>query len=132
MYNRKMNNIDKLINELCPDGVEFKELGEVAEIYTGTQLNRTKLSEIGDYPVLNGGINPSGYYHEYNTKENTIAVSQGGASAGYVNFVKTKFWAGDHCFVIKLISVEVNNRYTFFVLKNAQDIFQNAKLGAGI
>ena len=127
-----MNKIDKLINEFCPEGVEFKELGEVAEIYTGTQLNRTKLSEIGDYPVLNGGINPSGYYHEYNTKENTISVSQGGASAGYVNFVKSKFWAGAHCFVIKPTSVKVNNRYAFFVLKNAQDILQNAKLGAGI
>ncbi|MCD6367139.1 MAG: restriction endonuclease subunit S, partial [Bacteroidales bacterium] len=71
-----MNKVEKLINEFCPDGVEFKELGEVADIYTGTQLNRTKLPEIGEYPVLNGGINPSGYYHKYNTEENTIAVSQ--------------------------------------------------------
>jgi len=27
-----MNNIDKLITDLCPEGVEFKELGKVAEI----------------------------------------------------------------------------------------------------
>ena len=27
-----MNKIQKLINQLCPDGVEFKELGEVCEI----------------------------------------------------------------------------------------------------
>jgi len=27
-----MNKIEKLINELCPDGVEFKELGEVCEV----------------------------------------------------------------------------------------------------
>ena len=31
-----MNKIDKLINELCPDGVEFKELWEVAEVGTGS------------------------------------------------------------------------------------------------
>ena len=27
-----MNRIEKLIGELCPDGVEWKELGEVVEI----------------------------------------------------------------------------------------------------
>jgi type I restriction enzyme, S subunit len=129
---KEQNKINKLINELCPDGVEFKELGKISEINTGTQLNRTKLSEIGEYPVLNGGINPSGYYNDYNTIENTIAVSQGGASAGYVNFVKTKFWAGAHCFVIKPFNLDVNNKFIFYILKNAQDILQNAKLGAGI
>jgi hypothetical protein len=24
-----MNKIEKLIDELCPDGIEFKELGEI-------------------------------------------------------------------------------------------------------
>jgi hypothetical protein len=27
-----MNKIEKLLNELCPDGVEFKELKEVSQI----------------------------------------------------------------------------------------------------
>ena len=27
-----MNKIEKLISELCPDGTEFKELGNVCEI----------------------------------------------------------------------------------------------------
>lgn len=26
--NKQMNKIEKLIAELCPDGVEFKELGD--------------------------------------------------------------------------------------------------------
>ena len=30
-----MSKLDELINELCPDGVEWKTLGEVAEIYGG-------------------------------------------------------------------------------------------------
>jgi len=115
------SKIEKLIVELCPNGVEFKELGELANIETGTQLNKTAMSEIGDHPVLNGGISPSGFYHEYNTEENAIAISQGGASAGYVNFVTTKFWAGAHCFVVKPISNEVENRYLYFLLKNGQE-----------
>ncbi len=127
-----MNKIEKLIAELCPEGVEFNELGDLTSIETGTQLNKTAMAEIGDYPVINGGINPSGFYHEYNTDENTIAISQGGASAGYVNFITTKFWAGAHCFVIKLTTNEVENKYLYFILKNGQEKLQNAKLGAGI
>jgi len=126
------SKIEKLIAELCPNGVEFKELGKLASIETGTQLNKTAMAEVGDYPVLNGGINPSGFYHEYNTEENAVAISQGGASAGYVNFVTTKFWAGAHCFVVKPISNEAENRYLYFLLKNGQEKLQNAKLGAGI
>jgi type I restriction enzyme S subunit len=132
MMTNHNNKIEKLISELCPNGVEFLELGKLASIETGTQLNKTAMAEVGNYPVLNGGINPSGFYHEYNTKENTIAISQGGASAGYVNFVTTKFWAGAHCFVIKPTIDEINNRFLYFILKNSQEKLQNAKLGAGI
>jgi len=30
-----MNRIEKLIQELCPNGVEFKELGEIGSFYSG-------------------------------------------------------------------------------------------------
>lgn len=33
----------------------------------------------GTYPVINGGINPSGYIEQYNQEEKTITISQGGA-----------------------------------------------------
>jgi type I restriction enzyme S subunit len=107
-------------------------LGEITEIATGTQLNKTNMLKEGLYPVYNGGINPSGYYNEYNVDENTIAISQGGASAGYVNFVTTKFWAGAHCYVVKPINPNVNNRFLYFFLKNGQEEIQKAKDGAGI
>ncbi len=94
-----MNEIEKLIKKLCPDGVPVKQLGEIANIEIGKQLNKELLSSKDDYPVYNGGIAPSGYYHEFNTFGNTIAISQGGASAGFVNFVTTPFWAGAHCFI---------------------------------
>lgn len=95
-------------------------------------MNRSELFESGEYPVLNGGVNPSGYYDEFNTNENTIAISQGGASAGYVNFIKEKFWAGAHCYIIFPNSNLVLNKFLYYCLKNGQSILQSAKLGAGI
>lgn len=127
-----MSKMYELIQGLCPDGVEFRNLGSIASAETGTQLNKTSMTVVGDYPVLNGGINPSGYYHFYNTEDNTIAISQGGASAGYVNFMETKFWAGAHCFVVKPTSGSILNKYLYYVLKEDQVKLMNAKLGAGI
>ena len=42
-----MNKIDKLINELCPKGVEFKELGEVCEIKNWYSFKSWKYSKNG-------------------------------------------------------------------------------------
>ena len=120
---------DKLLNfkDLPPpeSNVVWKTLGEIATIAKGKQLNRSELFESGEYPVLNGGISPSGYYDEFNTNENTIAISQGGASAGYVNFVKEKFWAGAHCYIISPNSNLVLNKFLYYCLKNGQSILQS-------
>lgn len=38
--------------------------------------------ENGEFPVINDGILPSGFIDIFNSDENTITISQGGASAG--------------------------------------------------
>ena len=85
-----MNRLDELITELCPDGVEFKSLNEVCHISKVVQFNKKDMKDEGTYPVINGGINPSGYIEQYNCDDNTITISQGGASAGYVNYLTKK------------------------------------------
>ena len=34
-----MNKVEQLIQELCPEGMQYKKLGEIASIATGKQLN---------------------------------------------------------------------------------------------
>jgi len=127
-----VSRLEELIQILCPNGVEYVSLGEFASINKGEQLNLTKMTDDAPYPVMNGGVSPSGKYHEFNTEENTITVSQGGASAGYVNFLLTKFWAGAHCYVVKPKNERVNNKYLFYFIKNSETKIQGAKYGAGI
>ena len=128
-----MNSIEELLKTQCPKGVESKPLGEVCEIYTGVQFNKRDMQESGKYPVINGGVNPSGYIEKYNELENTITISQGGASAGYINFITTKFWAGAHCYVVKpKQNLNILNRFLYFALKNNQERIMQLKLGAGI
>ena len=112
--------------------VEWKKLCEVSEIEKGKQLNKTLLTETGEYPVINGGINPSGYWHEYNNEANTIVISQGGASAGYVNWMTTPFFAGAHAYVVKTNEELVQKRYAYHFLKMNQVKFMQNQYGAGI
>lgn len=127
-----MNKIEEMIKKLCPNGVEYKELSELCDIKKGNQLNKEVLSSYGEYPVINGGINPSGYWNEYNTFEDTITISQGGASAGYINFIQSKFWAGAHCYTILNHKEIINYKFLYYILKKEENNLMLAKLGAGI
>ena len=133
-----MSKIDDLIKGLCPDGVEFKRLGAICnKIKTGGQRNKSTLSKTrsseNQYPVINGGISESGFTNEFNTPSNTITVSQGGASSGFVNYMTENFWAGAHCYVVSPSDESyLNNRYLYFILKNSQNLLMDKAVGAGI
>ena len=112
--------------------VVWKQLGEVVRLEKGKQLNKTALLEEGTYPAYNGGVSFSGFTNTYNYEENTIIISQGGASAGFVNFVTTKFYANAHCYVILPNTELVENRFVYHFLKSNQEILMSRQLGAGI
>lgn len=121
-----------LLNLLEDVDVEWKPLGEVINLEKGKQLNKELLSENGLYPAFNGGTSYSGFTDKYNYNENTIIISQGGASAGYINFVTTKFYANAHCYVV-LPNIElVVNRYVYHFLKENQIKLTGKQHGAGI
>ena len=133
-----MSRIEELLKNAKP---EWKKLGEVCVVSKGEQFNKRDMLETGTYPVINGGITPSGFVEVFNSQENTITVSQGGASSGFVNFIKTKFWLGAHAFSVLPSSAVIQyynydntcfNRFLFHVLKQKQDKLQKSKCGAGI
>ncbi len=127
-----MSRIDDLVAEHCPDGVPNRRLGDIALCKTGEQLNRSSMVEQGEFPVFNGGVTHSGWTTKANCEGGTITVSQGGASAGFVNFVAAPFWVGAHCYTVKPLNAEISNRFLFHVLKRGQATLQAAKRGAGI
>ena len=123
-----MNILEEIQN--CP--IEWKELGEVCSVNKGKQLNKNLLTDDGLYPAYNGGQTYSGRTNDYNVEANTIIVSQGGASAGFVNFVETKFWANAHCYYILPDETQVNNRFVYHFLKMNQKYLMDFQHGAGI
>jgi len=77
-----MNKIEKLIKELCPNGVEYKKLCDSSIISVGSRITKSMMNESGKYPVYGGGTIPTGYYNDFNN-EHSIAISRAG-SAGSV------------------------------------------------
>lgn len=125
----KLTGKEKIIKHMKK--IKWKALGEICSIFKGEQLNKKDMLKIATYPVINGGTSPSGYIENYNQKENTITISQGGASVGYVNFIETKFWLGAHAFAINP-NDKVSKRYIYHFLKKNQYKLENKKVGATI
>ncbi|OQZ03818.1 MAG: hypothetical protein B6D34_06420 [Candidatus Brocadia sp. UTAMX1] len=108
---------------------EVKKLGEVADVYKGEQLNRETLSGKDTYPVYNGGISPSGYTSRWNTESDTIIISEGGNSCGYVNFIKGRFWCGGHCYQVKTM---IKKEFLFHLLKSHEKNIMGLRVGSGL
>ena len=107
-------------------------LSEVCEIIKGKQINGEFLSEKGKYYVMNGGTEPSGYYSDYNVEANTISISEGGNSCGYVQFNTSPFWSGGHCYTIQEIADNVDNLYLYQFLKSKEDAIMKLRIGSGL
>ena len=92
-----MSRLEQLIQQLCPDGVEYKKLNEVVEIRRGVRVVRSQLSSIGEYAVYQNSLTPLGYYEKYNVNADTTFVIVAGA-AGEIGYSTVDFWAADDCF----------------------------------
>ena len=113
------------------DFVEVK-LKDISKINKGEQLNKDVMIEDGKYYVLNGGKDPSGYTNEWNVSENTITISEGGNSCGYVNFNTEKFWSGGHCYYLSNLDENVDDYYLYNYLKFKEKFIMHLRVGSGL
>lgn len=118
------------------DGKEFGEwevttLSTLANIRKGTQLNSDKLTDNGIYPCINGGIYASGYTDKFNS-ENSITISEGGNSCGFVNFFKGKFWSGGHCYTLQIINDRADSLFLYQLLKHNEFTIMSLRVGSGL
>ena len=109
---------------------EQRKLGEVANIQKGQQLGKAEMSNNGAFYVLNGGMEPSGYTNQYNTFANTISISEGGNSCGYVSLNLEQFWSGGHNYTLQNPKID-----TFFLyqwLKRHEKGIMALRVGSGL
>ena len=107
---------------------QLVKLKDISSYSKGTQINGKELIDDAKFDYLNGGINPSGKWNEANCEGNTITISEGGNSCGYVNFMKSSFWCGAHCYY--LYDTVKNTQYLYYALKSQQDKIMKLRSGA--
>ena len=127
-----MTHIEQMIQDMCPNGVEWKTLGEVCKTSMGEFVKKDKQNPNAPYPVYNGGSTNTGFYDDYNTEANKVIISARGA-AGFVNKVEVPFWAGNSCHVIDVIDNKLNWRFLYYYLKNHEyELIANQQKGGGV
>ena len=113
-----MSKLEKLIQQYCPDGVEYVKLDSVANVCRGTRVVKSQLSDKG-YPVYQNGLTPMGYFERSNCNAGITFVICGGA-AGNVGYTDVECWAADDCeFIIG--GHQVINRYIYYYLMTKQN-----------
>jgi type I restriction enzyme S subunit len=105
-------------------------LGKICKIKKGEQLNKDTLTKDGAYPAMSGGIVPSGFTEKWNEEANTVIISEGGNSCGFVGWMNKRFWCGGHCYALK--EVNANTRYLFYTLKNSEHEIMRLRVGSGL
>jgi type I restriction enzyme S subunit len=99
---------------------DWVPLASIAEIRTGTKPDYT--SDMGAFPYINAGNEPSGFTSRANSRGNTITIpSRGQGGAGHVGYQKDDFWSGPLCYRVESKSKDLLTRFLYFYLRNIQD-----------
>ena len=125
-----MSRVDELIRELCPDGVERVQLGEIAELKRGTSISKKNMQP-GEIPVIAGGLAPAYYIDQSNREGEVIVVAGSGANAGFVSFWDEPVFVSD-AFSIQSDDDHLLLKYAFHALKSKQDHLHDLKKGGGV
>ncbi|MBQ7562336.1 MAG: restriction endonuclease subunit S [Synergistaceae bacterium] len=106
-------------NIFCPDGVEFKKLGDICEFNRGTSLTSAR-AVAGEIPVISGGLKPAFYHNISNRPAGCITVA-GSGSAGYVSFWEVPIFCADSFTVDPKNTNEILSKYLYYYLTNIQE-----------
>ena len=105
-----MSELNELIKKLCPDGVEYKKLGEVCILSAGGDAPKTHMSKIKSdeykYPIYSNGVGDNalyGYTDEYKISNPCVTVAARG-TIGWAALRTEPFYP-----IVRLICLLSNN-----------------------
>jgi type I restriction enzyme, S subunit len=107
------SKIEKLIAELCNEGVEFKELGKIVKIKNGKDWKR--LGE-GNIPVYGtGGV--MGYVDTFSYNKPTVLIPRKGSITN-IFYLDVPFWNVDTIYYTVIDTRQVLPKFFYYVIKN--------------
>ena len=126
-----MTHIEQMIQDLCPNGVEWKTIKETVGVNRGRRLTKSQLKEDGLYEVYHGSKDtPLGRYDDYNAPKDTIIVVNTGGIGG-VKYLDKAFWCSDGSFWLGH-STGISNKFLYYFLSRYEDYFESQKRVGGV
>jgi len=117
-----MNQIQQLINQMCPNGVEWKTLGEVCEILDSQRKPVSKSNRIrGQYPYY-GANGIQDYVDNYLFDGSFLLVGEDGSvikpdKSPIVHWAIGKIWVNNHAHILAEKANVASLRYLFYSLQ---------------
>ena len=114
------------------DSVEWKKLGDVASIRTGTKPDLIITTKT-DFEYINAGTTNSGYTNLANSDGDAITTpSRGQGGIGFVGYQRNPFWLGPLCYKIVSIENKLLTKYLYYYLVCHNDVILKLKNTGGV
>ena len=102
--------------------VEWRALGDVTRIRTGQSINKNMIAENpGEYPVINSGREPLGYFDQWNTDNDPIGITSRGAGVGSITWREGKYFRGNLNYSVTIKEPKsLDVRFLYHILEQFQ------------
>ena len=113
--NRHMSKLEKLIAELCTDGVEYKSIREIAEVGTGNS-NGNESVDNGLFPffVRSQTIKSK---DDYEYDEEAIIIPGEGGIGEIFHYINGKYALHQRVYRIHFIVEDVNTKFAYYYMQ---------------
>ncbi len=111
-------------------GAVLTMVRDICEVIKGSAVKYDKDFVQGSFGFLNGGINFSGSTEFANDSGDTVVISEGGNSCGFVNYIPQAFWCGGHAY--RLLGFKGKQKYLYYALKKSEKEIMNLRVGSGL
>ncbi|MEE4857095.1 restriction endonuclease subunit S [Pseudomonas alliivorans] len=115
------------------EGVEWRTLGELTEVNTGSKPPEI-LESATRFDYINAGTSRSGYSAASNCVGDTVTTpSRGQGGIGYVGYQREPFWLGPLCYKLQSTDKAVLiNKYLFYFLQSRSELLLDLKKEGGV
>lgn len=110
-----------------PDGWRTGIIEDLGKFVRGKNILTTEAVK-GSVPVIAGGLTPSCWHNQSNTKSPVITVSGSGANAGYTAIHNIEVWAADCSYIDSSMTNDIYYIYCF--LRANSELIRSKQRGA--
>lgn len=126
-----MNRIERMVAEMCPDGVECQELGDLCHFQRGRWIKANQLIP-GTVPVVTSAQEVTLHNSEANRFGENVVISSSGAYAGFVSYWDRPIYLSNAFTVHPNEGVQMLVRFLYFLLKSQQEKIYGMASAAGV